>query len=167
MKKYLLPNTNSYKANLHCHTTISDGSWTPEKVKEEYSKRGYSIVAYTDHNMMIDHHQELSDDTFLALRGFEVQISEPPNETPVQRSCHICAIALEPDNLVQPCWNEAGFNHWRYYKKPAVDTVFELRLGKRSRGAYLRILQDSRKLRIHPTHRRGYRRPSRQHTCLF
>ena len=26
MKKYLLPNTgNYYKANLHCHTTLSDG----------------------------------------------------------------------------------------------------------------------------------------------
>ena len=37
MKKYLLPeNLTPYKANLHCHTTISDGVWTPEQVKEEY-----------------------------------------------------------------------------------------------------------------------------------
>ena len=30
MKKFLLPeNGNFYKANLHCHTTISDGRLTP------------------------------------------------------------------------------------------------------------------------------------------
>ena len=41
MKKYLLPESgNFYKANLHCHTNVSDGKWTPEKVKEEYSKQG-------------------------------------------------------------------------------------------------------------------------------
>ena len=37
MKKYLLPeNGNFYKANLHCHTTVSDGNWTPEEVKKNY-----------------------------------------------------------------------------------------------------------------------------------
>lgn len=123
MKKYLLSNTNSYKANLHCHTNVSDGFWSPEKMKEEYLKRGYSIVAYTDHNMMIDHHKELSDEKFLALRGFEVQIAELPNETPVQRSCHICAIALDPDNLVQPCFNQKSLNYWKLLEKPASDLV--------------------------------------------
>ena len=48
MKKYLLPeNVNWYRANLHCHTTISDGCLTPEQVKEAYKAKGYSIVAYT------------------------------------------------------------------------------------------------------------------------
>jgi predicted metal-dependent phosphoesterase TrpH len=56
MKKYLLPESGSfYKANLHCDTNVSDGKWTPEKVKEEYAKQGYSIVAYTDHNIMLPH----------------------------------------------------------------------------------------------------------------
>ena len=33
MKKYLLPeNGNFYKANLHCHSTFSDGKWTPEEL---------------------------------------------------------------------------------------------------------------------------------------
>ena len=37
MRKYLLPNTGKfYKANLHCHTTVSDGKSTPEEVKECY-----------------------------------------------------------------------------------------------------------------------------------
>mgnify|MGYP002627168420 CR=1 FL=1 len=40
MKKYLLPaEGNFYKANLHCHTTVSDGHWEPRRVKEEYAAR--------------------------------------------------------------------------------------------------------------------------------
>ena len=37
MRKYLLPKDgNFYKANLHCHTTVSDGRLTPEEVKNAY-----------------------------------------------------------------------------------------------------------------------------------
>ena len=38
MKKYLLPQNGSfYKANLHCHSTVSDGRWSPEEIKKEDS----------------------------------------------------------------------------------------------------------------------------------
>ena len=54
MKTYLLPKEgNFYKANLHCHTTVSDGKRTPEEIKELYMRNGYSIVAYTDHEVLI------------------------------------------------------------------------------------------------------------------
>ena len=37
MRKYLLPEKGEfYKANLHCHSTYSDGNWTPEEIKERY-----------------------------------------------------------------------------------------------------------------------------------
>ena len=40
MKKYLIPNTGKfYKANLHCHTTISDGKFSPEEIKSFVEKR--------------------------------------------------------------------------------------------------------------------------------
>ena len=43
---YLLPKEGTfYKANLHCHTVVSDGDLTPEQVKEAYMGQGYSIVA--------------------------------------------------------------------------------------------------------------------------
>ena len=33
MKKHLLPETGNFcKANLHCHTVLSDGNKTPEEV---------------------------------------------------------------------------------------------------------------------------------------
>ena len=45
MKKYLLKNVgNFYKANLHVHTTVSDGDFSPEEVKQMYMDKGYSIV---------------------------------------------------------------------------------------------------------------------------
>ena len=76
MKKYLLKETgNFYKANLHMHTTISDGHMTIEEVKEEYQKRGYSIIAYTDHELMVPHN-DLSDENFLALTSTEISINQ-------------------------------------------------------------------------------------------
>ena len=62
----LLPETGLYKANLHCHTTVSDGRLTPEEIKELYMSEGYSIVAYTDHREYV-WHKELDDENFLAL----------------------------------------------------------------------------------------------------
>ena len=105
MKKYLLTNGNYYKANLHCHTTISDGKLTPEEVKEAYKAHGYSIVAYTDHDIMIPH-PELRDEDFLPLTGFEVEINDPIEHWNLTKTCHICFIALDPDNVTQPCYNE-------------------------------------------------------------
>ena len=49
MKKYLISKEGQfYKANLHCHTTVSDGVMTPQEVKDYYKERGYSVVAITD-----------------------------------------------------------------------------------------------------------------------
>ena len=40
MKKFLLAeNGNFYKANLHCHTNLSDGDFTPEQVKQLYLEK--------------------------------------------------------------------------------------------------------------------------------
>ena len=44
-----------YKANLHCHSIISDGSLTPEELKEAYKAHGYSVLAITDHEYPNDH----------------------------------------------------------------------------------------------------------------
>ena len=106
MKKYLLPEKGKfYKANLHCHTNISDGAYSPEEIKRDYKGMGYSIVAYTDHDMFIPHH-ELTDDEFLALSAFEVEINEKYPNTPYTKTCHLCMITKDPEMEMQPCWNE-------------------------------------------------------------
>ncbi len=108
MKKYLLQESgNFYKANLHCHTTLSDGRRTPEEVKEIYKNLGYSVVAYTDHDIMIPH-DDLTDDEFLALHGFEYEINKPGARIHYETlTCHICFIGIDPENITQPMWNEA------------------------------------------------------------
>jgi len=104
MKKYLLPeNGNFYKANLHCHTTVSDGKLSAERVKEEYMKRGYSVIAFTDHNVMMPH-TELNDENFVALHGYEMDMSEK-GTIKFRKTCHLNLIALEQDNLTQVCWH--------------------------------------------------------------
>jgi len=41
---------NIYKANLHTHTTESDGKVTPDVAIKHYSDANYSILSITDHN---------------------------------------------------------------------------------------------------------------------
>lgn len=41
---------NRYKANLHTHTTRSDGSMSPNQVVDRFQELNYSILALTDHN---------------------------------------------------------------------------------------------------------------------
>lgn len=74
-KQHLLPQEGAfYKANLHAHTTISDGRLTPQELKDAYKAKGYSIVAYTDHRQY-RYHKELCDEAFLALAAYEVDIN--------------------------------------------------------------------------------------------
>lgn len=80
MKTVLLGKTkNFFKANLHMHTTISDGQMTPEEVKEAYRSNGYSIVAFTDHDVMVPHN-DLTDKDFLAITSCEMEINQPNPE---------------------------------------------------------------------------------------
>lgn len=76
MKKHLLTDKGRfYKANLHVHTTVSDGEMTPEEIKRIYMEQGYSIVAFTDHEIMVPH-PELTDENFLALTSTEISVNE-------------------------------------------------------------------------------------------
>ena len=135
MKKYLLPeNGNFYKANLHCHTTVSDGRLTPEGVKELYKSQGYSVVAYTDHNLLISHN-DLTDSEFLALNGVELDVGGKKIEgaSDYSKVCHFCLIALEPDNHINPFW------HRSLYKTPGnVDKNAKYALFDDSKPDYMR-----------------------------
>lgn len=100
--KLLLPQVKRYfKANLHTHSTISDGQLTPAEVKEYYKARGYSILSLTDHNIVANH-SELNEEDFLMLTGAEYNINEP--ETPVShyKTYHLNFIAKKPHILWQP-----------------------------------------------------------------
>lgn len=106
MKKFLLPREGQfYKANLHCHSVLSDGTLTPEELKNAYKAMGYSVLAITDHDIMVPH-EELNDDNFLTLTGYEMEVNEQIDAPwPSKKSCHMCLIALEEDNKKQVCWH--------------------------------------------------------------
>ncbi len=101
MKKYLLPEKgNDYKSNLHSHSTVSDGKLTPEELKSVYMEKGYSIIAYTDHDYFATHN-DLTDEGFLALNGYELAVGDHSVDT--GRTCHFCFIARDPDMKEQVC----------------------------------------------------------------
>lgn len=75
MVKYLIPeNGNFYKANLHCHSVLSDGKLTVGELKEKYMEKGYSVIAFSDHDKYHDH-QDLTDENFLAINSYEISIA--------------------------------------------------------------------------------------------
>lgn len=116
MRKYLLPQEGCfYKANLHSHTVMSDGKITPEEAKEFFKENGYSIVAYTDHNVFVDR-SHLADEDFLPLNGVELDANGRNfgRGWRDMESCHMSFIALDPDNLNAPC-----FHRTKYLRKNA------------------------------------------------
>ncbi len=102
---YLLPKKNCYKANLHCHSTVSDGKMTPEELKKLYKDAGYHILAYTDHEVLVPH-PELCDGDFLAMPGYEVQIygdMELPKR--LRRVSHLNFYPKDPAQRKMPFFN--------------------------------------------------------------
>ena len=108
MRKYLLPERgNFYKANLHCHTTLSDGYLSPDEVKRVYREKGYSVVAFTDHFVMHDH-SALCDDGFVAINGYELILNgkQPLTENPrTKKSYHLNLLAKSPSVTAQVCFS--------------------------------------------------------------
>lgn len=92
-----------YKVNMHCHTNISDGENTPEEIKAIYKKAGYSAVCFTDHEVIISH-EDLCDDEFIALHGYEVAIKQDLTQHSglFMKVLHFNMIAKSQDNLCMP-----------------------------------------------------------------
>jgi len=62
------------KAQLHCHTTESDGRFRPRELLAMYRDAGYAFVCFTDHNR-VTRCEDLDDRTFLAIPGTEDTVS--------------------------------------------------------------------------------------------
>lgn len=113
MKCALLPETSNdgfryFKVNLHCHSVISDGHKTVEQLKEDYKAHGYSAVAFTDHEIFLPHN-DLTDDEFVALNGFEIAVSGVPDEYRLKRTCHICLVADDPEKVTDVCYHRSKY----------------------------------------------------------
>ena len=108
MRKYLISEKGSfYKANLHSHSRVSDGEFQPAEMKAYYKERGYSIIAYSDHNAVVPH-PELTDSEFLALTACEYDVSGRMEGTGYPITCHFNAISLVEDPGDQLFWRREG-----------------------------------------------------------
>ncbi len=70
---YAVPGTFR-KAQLHCHTTESDGRFPPRDLLSMYRDAGYAFVCITDHNH-VTHCNDLNDQQFQAIPGTEDTVS--------------------------------------------------------------------------------------------
>lgn len=114
MRKYLLPKEGTfYKANLHSHTTLSDGNLTPEQMRDEYKKRGYSILATSDHDVLHCNY-ELTQEDFLMLTAYEISIRSDDDPTPhaFRPVVDLNLIAKEPYNKTQIGFHPETTTHW-------------------------------------------------------
>jgi len=115
MKKYLIdPNKKWCKANLHCHTVLSDGCLTPEEIKERYMAHGYSVVAYSDHEILHDN-SHLCDENFVALTAVEYSINDPAPFWRDEKTIHINLFSRDPHNTYHPACSVR--NAGRYYER--------------------------------------------------
>ena len=108
MKTYLLPRDGQfYKANMHSHSTLSDGAYTPEELKAMYKEKGYSVFAYSEH---AEHHdlRYLDDPDFLTIPSYEIDFRKkdengsfaPPGEGTCYSSrevIHMNLFATDPE----------------------------------------------------------------------
>ncbi|MBO4353405.1 MAG: PHP domain-containing protein [Clostridia bacterium] len=106
MKKYILSEGGEFrKINLHCHSKdCSDGRITLAELKDFYKSHGYAAVAFTDHNVLIDH-SDLTDKDFIALTGTEIDVNCHTDPRGEERCYHINLIANRPDNTALVCFN--------------------------------------------------------------
>ena len=98
--KFVSRDDCQFKANLHSHTTLSDGNLTPEQSVEAYKAHGYQVLALTDHEAPYAHHRFTTED-FLMLTGYEAYI-RPSSECIIDRfgpEIHMNLFAKDPDNL--------------------------------------------------------------------
>jgi len=129
MRTYLLPKDGQfYKADLHCHTKVSDGRNTAEEMKEYYKSKGYSILAITDHELLVDH-THLSDEDFLILTGYEYAfIEREKGPYKYVRTLELNLYAKDPHNVTQVCFHPGYIIHgekWRADEAKYVGELYE------------------------------------------
>ncbi len=126
MRKYLIPEKgNFYKANLHSHTNLSDGALSPEEVKEAYKSRGYSINAFTDHEVLWNHYDELRDDEFLPIVATEIGVNDGRLPFAISSSVHLSIFSRDPHEEGTPFKGKPNLD-WllecNYITQEAIDS---------------------------------------------
>ena len=122
MKKILLDkNKNFYKGNMHCHSNLSDGHFTPEELKKLYKEKGYSFLAITDHEHF-NNNSHLDDGEFITLTSAEFAIKQFPTQSTLRnfnmKVCHLNFYAKEQNNDYTFCYSAVA----DHFSKPEQTT---------------------------------------------
>ena len=125
MKKILLDESkNFYRGNMHCHSTLSDGHFTPEELKELYKSRGYSFLAITAHEHF-NNNSYLDDEDFITLTSAEFAIKEFPTQSTLKnfdmKVCHLNFYAKRQDNDYTFCYNSAADHFSKPERRPSIN----------------------------------------------
>ncbi|MBO5761405.1 MAG: CehA/McbA family metallohydrolase [Lentisphaeria bacterium] len=80
------------RANLHTHSTLSDGQLTPEQVIASYAAEGYDVLAMTDHHQVNDVTQ-WDNRGMIVIQGAELH----PVLAPDRCKWHLVALNLPLD----------------------------------------------------------------------
>ncbi len=104
--KYISKEKPQFKANLHSHSTFSDGKLTPEELAELYREHGYSVLAVTDHEVTYDH-SDLTTPDFLLLTGYEayIRVTEDCIYDLFKPEIHMNLLAKDPHNTTVVNYN--------------------------------------------------------------
>lgn len=118
---YIIKGKPQFKANLHSHSTLSDGTETPEELAVLYKEHGYSILSVTDHEVPYDH-SNLSTPDFLMLTGYEayIRVTENCIYDLYQPEIHMNLLAKDPHNTT-------AINYHKYYDSYMSDEMADSR----------------------------------------
>ena len=102
MKKFLISSEDKgFKANLNCHTNLSDGHLSPAELKKAYIEKGYNIIAFSDIDYLYNH-SNLDDDNFLAITAYETKIYENRDNLPLDfLKCYSLTLYAKDENNIK------------------------------------------------------------------
>ncbi|MFP4549039.1 MAG: PHP domain-containing protein [Fidelibacterota bacterium] len=85
--------------DLHTHTTVSDGTFSPEELVQKAIDEGFKAIAITDHDNIggIQTAQEFAGDRLMVISGVEISVEYGPG------TMHMCGYFMDLDN---DCLNE-------------------------------------------------------------
>lgn len=104
-----------FRGNLHSHTTVSDGRWTPEEAVRQYRAEGYSFLAFTDHDRFTDWSAQFDTQDFCILPGVEASTSLRTADRLCLKTHHLLGIAGTREMLARA---EHPFAHMEKLQAP-------------------------------------------------
>ncbi len=135
-----------YKANLHCHSTLSDGRLTPAELKAAYKANGYSVLAITDHERSWDH-SAMTEDDFLMLTGYEMYIrpDKRGRYDAFEPEIHMNLFARDPHNVGMIAFDNEYSHYISDEEKALLPKIGKCELPRRYQVGYInRVIADAK-----------------------